>query len=333
MSGEWLRCAQELGIDVVGLVDVRLEAAQEKAKEFSLNAPLLTDYGKAIRDIPADVIFDCTIPAVHKEVASTALRTGLHVVEEKPLALTLEDGAELVRLARAAGKFHVITQNRRFTRGIRLLRSMIAEGAIGEVTAVHTDFFIGPHFGGFREQMRHVLLADMAIHPFDAIRFLLQGNAESVFCEEWTPKNSWYEHGCTVVAIFRMAKQVRFTYRASWCADGFRSSWDASWRIVGTEGTLFWDGLEDVRAERLRFTPGAFLNDAETILPRSEPDPAETRGHFSVMRQFVEALRGGAPPETRSEDNIHSLAMVIAAIESAESGERVEVSAPGEHSK
>jgi predicted dehydrogenase len=43
------------------------------------------------------------------------------------------------------------------------------------------------------------------------------------------------------------------------------------------------------------------------------------------MHQFISALNGGPPPETRSSDNIHSLAMVLAAIESAEQGKWVEV--------
>jgi predicted dehydrogenase len=207
-----------------------------------------------------------------------------------------------------------------------LLRQMILENVIGQVTTVHVDFFIGPHFGGFREQMQHVLLADMAIHPFDAARYITGANAESVFCEEWNPSNSWYQHGASVAAVFRMTNGVRFTYCASWCADGFRSSWDASWRIIGTKGTLIWDGDNDVRAERISVA-GAFLSETEVILPSREPAAELTRGHYSVMKQFLTALNGGPLPETRSADNIHSLAMVIGAVRSAESGQRVPVEA------
>jgi predicted dehydrogenase len=93
---------------------------------------------------------------------------------------------------------------------------------------------------------------------------------------------------------------------------------------------LIWDGDEDLKAERLPANhlttqPKAFLKEMETVLPATEPDPTQTRGHFSVMNQFLSALNGGPPPETRSSDNIHSLAMVLAAIESAEQGRWVEV--------
>jgi len=326
MSAEWIRCSAELQIELSALVDINPAAAKQRAAEFGLAVPVFDDFREAIRSVSAEALFDCTIPAAHKEVSSAALGAGLHVLEEKPLALTLPDALELVRLAKETGRLHVIQQNRRFNRGVRLLRQMISADVIGEITAVHVDFFIGPHFGGFREQMRHVLLADMAIHPFDACRYIVGANAESVFCEEWNPSHSWYQHGASVAAVFRMTNGVRFTYCASWCADGFRSSWDASWRIIGTKGTLIWDGYDSVRAERVKAS-GGFFSETEIILPNQEPAPEMTRGHYSVMAQFLSALNGGSPPETRSADNIHSLAMVIAAVQSAERGERVRVEA------
>jgi len=330
MSPNWLRPAAELGVQIQALVDLDEKNAQKRAQEFSLAVPIFSDVKTAIREVQADAVFDCTIPAAHKEVSSAALEAGLHVLEEKPLALTYQDAADLVGLAKSTGRLHVVLQNRRFNKGVRLLRKMVAEGVIGDITTVHVDFFVAPHFGGFREVMPHVLLADMAIHAFDAARFVTGLNAQAVFCEEWVPKNSWYASGPSVVAIFRMMSDVRFCYRASWCADGFRTSWDAVWRIIGTKGTLIWDGEDDLRAERLppdhlTAQPNAFLKEMETVLPAIQPDPMETRGHFSVMRQFMSALNGGPPPETRSSDNIHSLAMVLGAIESAEQGKWVEV--------
>jgi predicted dehydrogenase len=330
MSPHWFRAAAELGVQLRALVDLEEKNARLRAKEFNLEVPIYTDLKAAIHETPADALFDCTVPAAHKEVSSTALAAGLHVLEEKPLALTYQDAADLVDLAKTQGKLHVVLQNRRFNRGIRQLRQMLTEDVIGELTTIHADFFVAPHFGGFREAMPHVLLADMAIHAFDAARFITGLNAEAVFCEEWNPKNSWYASGPSVVAVFRMMADIRFSYRASWCADGFRTPWDAVWRVIGTKGTLLWDGEEDLRAERLpadhlTTQPNAFLKEMETVLPAAEPDPAQTRGHFSVMNQFLSAVTGGPLPETVSSDNIHSLAMVLAAIESAERGGWVEV--------
>ena len=98
-----------------------------------------------------------------------------------------------------------------------------------------------------------------------------------------------------------------------------RTSWDGVWRITGTKGTIIWDGLEDIRGEYVK-VPEGFFYEQQPLDVGEEPDPAETRGHFSVMTQFLRQVSEGIPAETRSSDNIHSLAMVHAAIESSDAG-------------
>ena len=73
----------------------------------------------------------------------------------------------MVARARAA-RLHAVVQNRRYLAGVRRIARVLDSGAIGALTSIHCDFFLAPHFGGFREEMDHVLLIDMAIHTFDA---------------------------------------------------------------------------------------------------------------------------------------------------------------------
>ena len=96
------------GIQIRALVDIEEKNARLRAQEFNLDVPVYTDLKAAIREVPADALFDCTIPAAHKEVSSAALTAGLHVLEEKPLALNFQDAADLVALAENAGKLHVV---------------------------------------------------------------------------------------------------------------------------------------------------------------------------------------------------------------------------------
>jgi len=61
-------------------------------------------------------------------------------------------------------------------------------------------------------------------------------------------------------------------------------------------------------------------------LPVPDEDaPGKTGGHADVIREFVGCVRGGGAPETSAADNVKSLAMVLAAIESAERGQPVPV--------
>jgi predicted dehydrogenase len=330
MSAEWLRSAKELGVEISALVDLNADVARSRASEFQLDSRVFDNLDKAIRTVDAQLLFDCTIPAAHAEIDEKALADGLHVLVEKPLATTLAEARRVIDLAAKNKLVHAVIQNRRFNPGVRKIRRLIEQGLIGELTTVNIDFFVPAHFGGFREKMDHILLTDMAIHPFDTVRYLTGANAESVFCDEWNPKGSWWQHGASAHAIFRMNGGIRCTFRGSWCSEGLRTSWDSAWRIVGTEGTICWDGLEDIRGERVNngengpVKHGLFY-ESEPFTATEQPDPVETRGHFSVMRQFLRDVSEGIQAETRSTDNIHSLAMVLGAIESGKSGQKLPI--------
>jgi predicted dehydrogenase len=324
MSAEWIRSANELGIGISALVDLNPEVARARAAEFHLDAPLFENLDEAIEKVRAQILFDCTVPAAHIEIDLKALINGLHVLEEKPLATNLNDARRLIDAAHKNNLVHIVMQNRRFSPGLRKIRRLLSDGLIGEITTVNIDFFVPAHFGGFREKMDHILLIDMAIHPFDAVRCLTGANAKSVYCEEWNPKGSWWQHGASAHAIFQMDNGIRFTFRGSWCSEGLRTSWDGAWRIVGTKGTILWDGLEDIRGEYATKPAGMFY-ETQPFAPTEEPDPGETRGHLSVMAQFLREITEGRLAETRSADNLHSLAMVLAAIESANAGQRVPI--------
>jgi predicted dehydrogenase len=178
MSAEWIRSAKEIGIRLSALVDLNLELARARASEFQLEAGVFDNLDYAIQKVPADMLFDCTIPAAHAEVDAKALMNGLHVLEEKPLAMNLTDAHRLIDLAEKKNLVHAVIQNRRFHPGVRKIRRLLEQGLIGEITTVNIDFFVPAHFGGFRETMEHVLLTDMAIHPFDTARYITGANAE-----------------------------------------------------------------------------------------------------------------------------------------------------------
>ncbi|OJG00133.1 oxidoreductase [Pararhizobium antarcticum] len=328
MAKGWLKAIAETPklkstVRIVGLVDVNPQAAQALAQAFDLTDVVIGSSLEAVLvETRADILFDVVIPAARHDVVSTGLRLGCHVLSEKPMAVSLEEGSDLVRRAEVAGRIHAVVQNRRYISGIRRLRAFVDSGVIGDLTGIHCDFFIGAHFGGFREAMDNVLLLDMAIHTFDAARFVANKVPLAVYCHESNPKGSWYGRDAAANAIFEFSDDVTFTYRGSWCAEGANTSWESQWRVIGTKGTLLWDGNDTFSAHRVVGSDG-FLRELEPVDVPHLSDDARTHGHASVIADFIAAIRDGSKPETESSDNINSLAMVFAAIESARSRQRV----------
>jgi predicted dehydrogenase len=331
MAKGWLKALAEAPelkgrVEMVGLVDIDRAAADRLKAEFGLTAATSTDLDAMLATTKPDLLFDVVIPSARRDVVLTGLRHGCHVLTEKPMAASLDEARELVAAARAASRVHAVVQNRRYIDGVRRIRETIASGALGELTALHADFFIGAHFGGFREQMQDVLLLDMAIHTLDAARFMSGKDPVAVYAHESNPRGSWYAHGAAANAIFELADDVIFTYRGSWVAEGAITSWESSWRVIGTSGTLLWDGADAFQLKQVADNSG-FLRPLKDAAVSPPPHPSQTHGHASVIAEFLDAVKTGRQPETAGPDNIKSLAMVFAAIESARTRQRVLIAA------
>jgi len=330
MSKGWLTALAEHPllkgrVSVVGLVDLDQATADARAAEFDLaNAMTGTDLEAVLAATKPDLLFDVVVPSARAGVVASGLKHGCHVLSEKPMAASLEAGRAMVAAAAAAGRVHAVVQNRRFISGVRRIRRLIESGALGEITALHCDFFIGAHFGGFREEMDNVLLLDMAIHTLDAARFMAGVAPKAVYCLETNPRGSWYSQGAAANAIFEFEDGVVFNYRGSWCAEGANTSWESAWRIIGTKGTLIWDGGDSFDA-KVAVDGTGLLRDAVAIEVPAPADIEQTHGHASVIAEFLDAIKSGRSPETAGNDNIKSLAMVFAAIESARTRQRVTI--------
>lgn len=326
MSRAWLTAAQKIGgVEVVGLVDLIEAHAAQRAQDFGLaDAWVGTDLKKALRDTRPDVVFDCTVPEAHTPTTITALQHGCHVLGEKPMSDSMASARRAVRAAAKAGRIYAVIQNRRYLEHIRRLRRVVAGGAIGEITTVNSDFYIGAHFGGFRDRMQHVLLLDMAIHTFDQCRLLTGADPVSVYCHEWNPAGSWYDHDASAIAVFELSGGIVYTYRGSWCAEGLNTSWECDWRIVGTQGSATWDGGAGMRVQKVA-KRGKFFSEMKDLPVPALRKADRIGGHEGLIREFVDCVWRGKEPETVCTDNIRSLAMVFGAIESATRKRRVRI--------
>lgn len=328
ISRAWIRTLEKIDeVELVGFADLREEAARARAEEAGHpDAVVGGDFRDVIDRTKPDVVLDCTVPAAHRDVTLAALERGCHVLGEKPLSDSMESAREMVEAARRAGRRYAVANQRRFNPQAARLRDFVRSGAIGPLTTVNCDFYLGAHFGGFRAEMEHVLLVDMAIHTFDAARFLTGADPVAVYCHEWNPAGSWFRHGASAMAIFEMTGGLVFNYRGSWCSEGLNTPWEAEWRLVGESGTATWDGAGDQRAQAFDSPTDKIYAKMKDLEVPPPPNPgAEERE--SLFRNFFGCLASDDAPETRCEDNIKSLAMVLAAVESAETGQRVPVEA------
>jgi predicted dehydrogenase len=322
ISNSWFPPLKEEEVEVAAVVDVRPEAARQQIAKYELGAEASSDLEAMLAKHRPDFVLDLTVPEAHRGVTITALRAGYPVIGEKPMASTMEEAREMVRVSEETGKLYMVSQSRRWEPKHDAVRRTIAGGAIGDVTTVNCDFFLGAHFGGFRDEMPSPLILDMAIHHFDLARFMSGADPVAVYAHEFNPKGSWYRGDVSADCIFEMTDGVVFAYRGSWCSEGFPTSWNGQWRIIGQRGTLLYEYDQEPRVQVAAGDEG-FMRPLQDVPPA--PSPIEKTYFHGGLMEMLTFLRTGEKPQTECHDNIKSLAMVFAAIESSHRKERVEV--------
>lgn len=323
MANTWVSYAQERDdARIVALVDIAEENAKNMAERYHLNCGIYRDIGEAIKDSGANLVFNVTVPEAHYHITTTALKMGCHVLSEKPMASSLEEAEEMVAIAQEAGKMFAVMQNRRYLKNIRAFHDLIKKGTIGAPGFVCADFFLGPHFGGFREVMDSPLILDMAIHTFDQARFITGADPVSVYCHEFNPPGSWYKGNAAAACIFELSDGSVFSYRGSWCAEGAPTSWESSWRITGSRGTAIWDGIAAPYGEIVADSDSQeFIRKTERVEATLSWSGRE--GHWGCLDEMFSALLENRKAETDCTDNIKSVAMVFGALQSAKRGQKI----------
>jgi predicted dehydrogenase len=328
MGNTWLKAVQaSQEVEFVGFVEVNPTIAAQQVKAYGLDeSAVFGSLENALDALMPDGIIDVTPPRFHKSISLQALDAGLPVLSEKPLSDTLADAQAIVQKANETGVLHMVAQNYRYSAAAQTVKQVLQSGQMGQVGSVTIEFFKGPHFGGFRDEMPYPLIIDMAIHHFDMMRFFLESDPVSIYGQSWNPPWSWYRGDAAASVALRFANGVAVAYNGSWASSGRNTSWNGTWRFECENGILLFEN-DQVFIERkgaeLAYVNGMrqFPNDPPVVI---EPvTPAYTAQAY-LLHEFFEAVTLGKPPATTCQDNIKSLSIVFDTVKSFETGLRID---------
>jgi len=324
IAGAWFPALIKEQVEIPAVVDLRLEAAKRRIEHYQLDAEASADLKSVLKRMKPDFVVDLTVPEAHCEVTCTALEAGCHVIGEKPMASSMAEARRMVETSERTGKLYMVSQSRRWDLQHDMVRRTLSSGVLGRVTTINCDFYIGAHFGGFRDEMPSPLILDMAIHHFDLARYMTGVDPEAVYAKEFNPVGSWYRGDASASCIFEMTGGVIFTYRGSWCSEGFHTSWNGDWRIVCEKGTLVY-AQDRTPVARVVASHSGFDRRMKKV--EAAASPMTAGGMHGALLEMLAYLRTGELPQTECHDNIKSLAMVFGVIESSREGKRVALSA------
>jgi predicted dehydrogenase len=334
MGAAWCRrilpsFVKEGSIEVVAAVDINPGALVHAREGLGLPQDrCYAELQRAFDTHPADF---CTIvvpPAAHEMVVDAALAHDLHILSEKPIADTLEGSLRIARKVRDAGKKMGVTMSHRFDQDKSTLRSELQSGRHGALDYLICRFTCDCRrfgsWGAFRHQIADALMVEGAVHHLDILADLAGAKCDTLYAQTWNP--TWGEFAGDSQALVSM----RFENGARGFYEGAKTN------AVGLNG---W-GHEYVRAECegatlilnhrqvKRFSYDAGAQNRAKCEAEGEPVPLLERprwAHGWLVEQFLAWLDGGDPMPTNVEDNLQSIALIFAAVESSRTGQPVKV--------
>jgi len=317
-------------LEVVAAVDINSEALVNAREGVGLRADqCYTDLQRALDENPADFCSIVVPPAFHEEVVDAALGHDLHILSEKPIADTLEASVRIAAKVRAADKKMGVTMSHRFDQDKTTLRRELRSGKWGALDYLIMRFTcdcrrFGAWGAAFRHTMQDALMIEGAVHHLDILADLAGARCETLFAQTWNP--TWGEFGgdSQGLVLMRFENGTHGFYEgAETNAVGLNGWANEHIRAECESGTLI---LDSRRLEAFPYEAGG--RHANRREGEGQEIPLLQRDKWAnawLIEKFVAWLDGGPPMETNVEDNLQSVALIFAAIESSRTGNPVHV--------
>lgn len=172
-------------VEVCFAVDKELSRAQAFADEFP--GCRASDRLEDLLAAGLDAVHICTPHFLHKQHAVACLKAGCHVLTEKPIALSMEDAAEMMETAAACKKQLAVIFQNRYIPGVQEVKRLIAQGAFGQIKGAWShlawyrpESYYKCDWKGSWEKEGGGVVIDQAIHSIDLVRYMMGSEAKTI---------------------------------------------------------------------------------------------------------------------------------------------------------
>ncbi len=309
--------------ELVGICDISPTALEQALHEVQASA--YHDLQTLLQQSNADVIVLTTPSGLHASQAIEAARTGHHVISEKPMATTLQEGRQMIRICDAHQvRLFVVKQNR-FNPTLQQVKQAISAGRFGKIYMVNANvFWTRPQSYYDSADWRGTwaydggALMNQASHYFDLLHWLI-GPLESVQAYTATLDREIEVEDSGV---------IHFKWRAGTLGAmnvtmlTYPKNLEGSLTIIGEKGTVRLGGIAVNEIQHWEFAQP--LPEDEHILKNNYPtDSVYGHGHWLYYQHVIDVLRGKKIQAIDGHQGLHALEAIIASYRSAQQGQSI----------
>jgi predicted dehydrogenase len=304
---------------LVGISDLDFDRARSIANRYDV--PAYENYIDLLEKEKPDAVTIAVPTIKHEKVVTDALEAGAHVLVEKPISATIEEGQRLIKKAEAEKKQLMVGHIVRFNPATQLLKEKLQAGELGRIYQI-----VSRRVGPFPARIRDVgVIVDLAPHDLDLMRFITGKDPVRVFAE--TEKRIHTDHEDLLTGMLRFPDGIVGILEINWLTPTkVRET-----LVLGERGMFRVDDL----TQDLYYFENAHANDElwrdlRVIKGVSEGQMVR----FAVQRQeplkleleaFLDALESGDDVPVSGEDGLAALKLALALVESGQKHQIVKV--------
>ncbi len=302
------------GIELAALCTRRPQRLAEVADRFHVTRRY-EDYHELLNDPEVDVVSITTHMHDHRDIAIDALRSGKHVLLEKPMAPTPSDCDQILAAADQADGLFMVGHICRFDPRVVLAKQAIDEGNIGRIVSMHARRNLSVTIGRMVLDSVSALMGD-GIHDGDLMLWFSGARPVSVYAQEIHPGKNKHPDGGWAMA--RLDNGAIAVIESIWhLPESTPYQIDARMEVIGTEGAIYINCGE----AGLEIHDGAGNRRPDTLY---WPDVCGQR--FGILnaeiRYFADCVASGRRPQRITpQESRDAVALIVAAEESAKSGQ------------
>ncbi len=321
----------KFAVDALKMPDVELiavagfgEQAEERARE--LGVQLFNDYKDLIHNCNVDGVIITLPNELHLDAVKLCAAKGIHVLVEKPIASTIEDGQEIIDQCKKYNVELLVGHHRRFSSKVRRLKEVIDSGVLGDIVGVNMLCMLAKNHDYFSELWRlekggGPLLIN-GIHEVDTLRYITGSEIKSVYAVT-NNRIRGNKVEDTASVIFEMDQGIIVNYFIS---DGTPSPWAYdlnAWEIAkytqfngdcyqvfGTKGSVTFPSMKLYKYEQEELGWLSHIKEEHLYITDNDPSTEEL-AHFAAI------LRQEEKPYVTGEDALETLKVISAIKRSA----------------
>lgn len=302
--------------ELTALISDDVEKLAELSKRYSVdNCFSYEQYTDAVKSGTFDAVYLALPNDMHKQFTIKAANAGIHVLCEKPMALSQVDCGAMISAAEAKGVKLMIAYRLHFEKTNMQVVELVHSGKIGEPRLFNSTFTMQVKEGNIRTQKEHGggPLYDIGIYCINAARYIFKDEPVEVMAftaQNDDPRFAEVQEACAAIMKFPQERLAAFV-----CS--FGSSDESRYEVIGTKARIVVEPAYDY-VEELEYKLISTDHEERHKTPKRDQFAPE-------IIHFSECILSNTEPRPSGHEGLADIRVIKAIIESAETGKAVPI--------